>query len=102
VRWFLSIDANDLPDDVKGKKPPTATLTSVATSLSSLKALPTCTPPATKEILAGRGYGLEDARHCIETVNVIRNAHCKLAARTAGEVHPFVAQLHPALRPASP
>ena len=21
VRWFLSIDANDLPDEVKGKKP---------------------------------------------------------------------------------
>lgn len=44
-----------------------------------------------QEILAGRGYGLEDARHCIETVNVIRSAIP--VQGTQGEVHPFVRQL---------
>ena len=43
------------------------------------------------EILAGRGYGLSDARHCIETVNVIRTAH--VVKGDANEVHPFVSQL---------
>jgi UDP-N-acetyl-2-amino-2-deoxyglucuronate dehydrogenase len=42
-------------------------------------------------VLAGRGYGLEDARHCIETVNIIRSAQPVPGA--AGEVHPFVARL---------
>ena len=44
-----------------------------------------------QEILAGRGYGLADARHCIETVNVIRNAIA--VEGEEGEVHPFVHRL---------
>ena len=44
-----------------------------------------------REILAGRGYGLTDARHCIETVNVIRSA--RPVRGEAGEVHPFVGRL---------
>ena len=44
-----------------------------------------------QEILAGRGYGLEDARHCIETVDVIRTA--PIVQGQTGEVHPFVANL---------
>jgi UDP-N-acetyl-2-amino-2-deoxyglucuronate dehydrogenase len=44
-----------------------------------------------QEILAGRGYGLSDARHCIETVNVIRTAQAVRGQQ--GEVHPFVAGL---------
>ena len=43
-----------------------------------------------KEVLAGRGYGLEDARHCIETVNVIRSARL---APADGDAHPYVRQL---------
>jgi UDP-N-acetyl-2-amino-2-deoxyglucuronate dehydrogenase len=44
------------------------------------------------EILGGRGYGLADARHCIETVNVIRTA--QIVKGEQGEVHPFVAALN--------
>jgi 16S rRNA (cytidine1402-2'-O)-methyltransferase len=44
-----------------------------------------------KEILAGRGYDLSDARHCIETVNVIRTAH--VVRGEQGEVHPFLTRL---------
>ncbi|MNN98131.1 UDP-N-acetyl-2-amino-2-deoxy-D-glucuronate oxidase [compost metagenome] len=43
------------------------------------------------EILAGRGYGIEDARHCVETVNTIRNAAIVNAADN--EAHPFVEAL---------
>ncbi|MCY1312838.1 UDP-N-acetyl-2-amino-2-deoxy-D-glucuronate oxidase [compost metagenome] len=41
-----------------------------------------------QEILAGRGYGIEDARHCVETVNTIRSAAIVTAQN--GEGHPFV------------
>jgi UDP-N-acetyl-2-amino-2-deoxyglucuronate dehydrogenase len=44
-----------------------------------------------QEIMAGRGYGLSDARHCIETVNIIRTA--QVVRGEQGEVHPFVARL---------
>jgi len=42
-------------------------------------------------ILDGKGYGIEDARHCVETVETIRT----LAATRAqnGEDHPFLARL---------
>jgi UDP-N-acetyl-2-amino-2-deoxyglucuronate dehydrogenase len=40
-----------------------------------------------REILEGRGYGLADARHCVETVDVIRHAPVQASA----DVHPFIA-----------
>ena len=44
-----------------------------------------------EEILAGRGYGLDDARHCIETVNVIRSA--RVVAPRDGQGHPVLGRL---------
>ena len=91
VRWFLSIDANDLPDEVKGKK---STFRSVDISGEQLEFSEGFTELHTtsyQEILAGRGCGLDDARHCIETVNVIRTS--QPVAGTAGEVHPYVSKL---------
>lgn len=90
VRWFLSIDANDLPDSVKGKKTTFRNIDISGDKLEFSEGFTDLHTTSYKEILAGRGYGLVDARHCIETVNVIRNA--PLAARTA-DTHPFVAQL---------
>lgn len=49
VRWFLSIDANDLPEEVKGKNQPSAALISAASSWSFQKALRNCTLPATRK-----------------------------------------------------
>lgn len=88
VRWFLSIDANDLPDDVKGKK---ATYRNIDVSGEQLEFSDGFTDLHTtsyQEILAGRGYGIADARHCIETVNVIRSA--SIVADLDGRRHPFV------------
>ncbi|MNF10405.1 UDP-N-acetyl-2-amino-2-deoxy-D-glucuronate oxidase [compost metagenome] len=45
-----------------------------------------------EEILAGRGYGIEDARHCVETVNVIRSS--PIAQAKDNEAHPFVLSLY--------
>ncbi len=91
VRWFLSIDANDLPDDVKGKKPTYRSIDISGEQLEFSEGFTDLHTTSYREILAGRGYGLADARHCIETVNVIRTAQPVVGA--AGEVHPYVARL---------
>lgn len=44
-----------------------------------------------QEILAGRGYGIEDARHCVETVEVIRAS--KVMPAVNGEGHPALVSL---------
>lgn len=91
VRWFLSIDADDLPHSVRGKK---TTFRSVDVSGEQLEFSEGFTDLHTtsyREILAGRGYGLADARHCIETVNTIR--HAAVVPGGVGEVHPFVSQI---------
>jgi len=91
VRWFLSIDANDLPKEVQGKK---STYRNIDISGEQLEFSDGFTDLHTisyQEILAGRGYGLKDARHCIETVNVIRTAQA--VRGDPNEVHPFVRQL---------
>jgi UDP-N-acetyl-2-amino-2-deoxyglucuronate dehydrogenase len=88
VRWFLSIDANDLPDEVKGKKTTYRNIDISGEQLEFSEGFTELHTTSYREILAGRGYGIADARHCIETVNVIRTT---MPARgTAGEVHPFV------------
>ncbi len=91
VRWFLSIDANDLPDAVKGRKPTYRNIDVSGEQLEFSEGFTELHTTSYQEILAGRGYGLADARHCIETVNVIRTATPVRGA--LGEVHPFVANL---------
>ena len=74
VRWFLSIDAGDLPDEVKGKK---TTYRSIVVNEEELEFSEGFTDLHTvsyREILAGRGYGLTDARQAVETVQAIRTA----------------------------
>ncbi len=91
VRWFLSIDAHDLPDDAKGKKTTFRSIDIGGEQLEFSEGFTELHTTSYREILAGRGYGLEDARHCIETVNTIRSA--QVVRGEAGEVHPFVARL---------
>lgn len=91
VRWFLSIDANDLPDSVKGKKPTYRSITVNGTEMEFSEGFTDLHTTSYKEILAGRGYGIEDARHCVETVNTIRAA--QIVAPQGGEGHPFLATL---------
>jgi UDP-N-acetyl-2-amino-2-deoxyglucuronate dehydrogenase len=91
VRWFLSIDANDLPADVKGKKSTYRNIDISGQQLEFSEGFTDLHTTSYQEILAGRGYGLKDARHCIETVDVIRTA--SVVQSQGSEVHPFVANL---------
>ena len=90
MRWFLSIDANDLPDDVKGKKSTYRNIDISGEQLEFSEGFTDLHTVGYKEILAGRGYGLADARHCIETVDTIRSA--QITRTTGSEVHPFVSR----------
>ncbi len=91
VRWFLSIDSNDLPADVKGKKPTYRSIDVSGEQLEFSEGFTDLHNTSYQEILAGRGYGLEDARHCIETVNAIRGA--RVVNNQSGEAHPMLSGL---------
>lgn len=91
VRWFLSIDANDLPDSVKGKKPTYRSITCDGSEIEFSEGFTDLHTVSYQAILDGKGYGIEDARHCVETVECIRNL---TASRSQdGEGHPFLARL---------
>jgi UDP-N-acetyl-2-amino-2-deoxyglucuronate dehydrogenase len=91
VRWFLSIDINDLPqrERVLGKR----TYRSISVSGQNIEFSDGFADLHTRsyqEILAGRGFGLEDNRVAIETVSDIRNA----SVVKHGEIHPFVVKAY--------
>jgi UDP-N-acetyl-2-amino-2-deoxyglucuronate dehydrogenase len=90
VRWFLSIDAADLPAEVQGKKTTFRHVDIAGTQLEFSEGFTDLHTVSYREILAGRGYGLADARPCIETVSVIRSAR-PLAPGV--DAHPFVRRL---------
>lgn len=87
VRWFLSVDGNDLPESVRGSK---TTFRSIAIDGEEVEFSEGFTDLHTRsyeEILAGRGYGLEDVRFSVEVVSAFRT----LPIATGGDVHPFAA-----------
>lgn len=88
VRWFLSIDAKDLPESVIGKQPTYRSITCDGDELEFSGGFTDLHTVSYQEILAGRGYGIEDARHCVETVHNIREG--KIHIENQSEVHPFV------------
>lgn len=74
IRWYLSIDANDLPDNIKeaGQR----TFRSIKVGGKEIEFSEGFTDLHTlsyKEILAGNGFGLHDARNSVETAYTIRN-----------------------------
>ena len=90
VRWFLSIDANDLPNEVKGLKTTYRNIDVGGEQLEFSNGFTDLHTVSYQEILAGRGYGLEAARHAIETVNTIRTASLSTNVK---ESHPFLKQV---------
>lgn len=87
VRWFLSIDVNDVPEAerAKGKR----TYRSITADGEEIEFSDGFTDLHTRSyeaILAGRGFGLDDNRAAIETVSTIRSA----PVVATGDVHAFV------------
>jgi UDP-N-acetyl-2-amino-2-deoxyglucuronate dehydrogenase len=90
VRWFLSIDADDLPDDVKGSKTTYRSITVNGEELEFSEGFTDLHTTSYREILAGRGYGLQEARPAVETVYAIRTARIN---PSHSEQHPFAKRL---------
>lgn len=88
VRWFLSIDAEDLPESISGKQSTFRTITCDGEELEFSGGFTDLHTVSYEEILAGRGYGIEDARHCVETVESIRVQKPQVAA--LNEAHPHL------------
>jgi len=88
VRWFLSLDHNDLPAAAleKGQR----TFRSIKVDGEEIEYSEGFTELHTltyKEILAGRGFGLQDARQSVEIAYTIRNAQPE---GLTGEYHPVL------------
>lgn len=87
VRWFLSIDANDLPKHIKEKGQ--RTYRSIKINNKELEFSEGFTELHNKsyeEILNGNGFGIQEARKSIETVFTIRNAN---PVGLKSDYHPF-------------
>jgi UDP-N-acetyl-2-amino-2-deoxyglucuronate dehydrogenase len=88
VRWFLSIDYNDIPEEVRktGKR----TYRSLLMGDHEIEFSDGFTDLHTevyREIIAGRGFGLQDARQSINIVYNIRNSQ---PIGLTGDYHPIL------------
>ena len=91
VRWFLGLDYNDLPLAVREKGQ--RTYRSVQVNGQEVEFSDGFTDLHTqsyKEILAGNGFGLEEAKESVNIAYTIRNAKPVAAV---GEYHPFLNDL---------
>ena len=91
VRWFLSIDVNDVP--AAQREAGQRTFRSITYDGKDLEFSGGFTDLHTRsyeEILAGRGFGLEENRAAIETVATIRTA---APMGMTGDYHPFLKQV---------
>jgi len=92
VRWFLSVDKNDLPAAVKASGK--TTFRSLNLNGNEFEFSDGFTDLHTlvyKEILAGRGFGLDEVRPSINLVYELRNA--EMSTESTSNIHPFVANL---------
>lgn len=75
VRWFLSIDENDLPLDIKNKGQRTyRSITIDNEEIEFSGGFTELHTESYKKILEGNGFGLLDAKPSIEIVHSIRNS----------------------------
>lgn len=74
VNWFLSIDYNQLPDAIKsGGKRTYRSLTLGGKEIEFSEGFTDLHTKSYEEILAGKGFGLQDARPSIDLVHKIRS-----------------------------
>lgn len=87
VRWFLSVDKEDLPDQVKAAKKTTyRSLLFNGEEFEFSEGFTDLHTVVYQEILAGRGFGLDDARPSINLVHELRNS----IPTSGSSIHPFV------------
>ena len=91
VRWFLSIDVNDVPDHLRAEGQRTyRSITADNEEIEFSGGFTDLHTLSYQEVLKGKGFGLEENRVAISTVAAIRNGQIAL---DKGEQHPFVKAL---------
>lgn len=87
VRWFLSVNYDVLPEEIKAKGQRTyRSITIEGEELEFSGGFTDLHTRVYEGILSGNGYGLDDARQAIEIVHDIRNLR---PIGLKGEYHPF-------------
>lgn len=88
IRWFLSIDYNDIPAEIRqtGKRT-YRSLTMGEREIEFSDGFTDLHTQVYKEIIAGRGFGLKDARQSINIVYKIRNGE---PIGLQGDYHPLL------------
>lgn len=88
VKWFLSVDKNDLPDAAKaGGKTTFRSITVDRKEVEFSEGFTDLHTRVYEETLAGRGFGIKDARPSIELTYAIRTAKLSPMDELA---HPFL------------
>lgn len=88
VRWFLSIDHNDIPEGVRAKGQRTfRSITIDGEEIEFSDGFTDLHTVSYEKILEGKGYGLEAARKSIQTVYTIRNTP---PLGLKGDYHPMI------------
>lgn len=90
VRWFLSVDVNDVPEDIRATGQRTyRSITANCEEIEFSGGFTNLHTRSYEEILAGRGFGLEENRIAIETVANIRT---QTPVGLTGDYHPFLSK----------
>lgn len=90
VRWFLSINYEVLPEEIKAKGQRTfRSITIEGEELEFSGGFTDLHTRVYEGIIKGEGYGLEDARQAIEIVHKIRNTN---PIGLKGDYHPFASK----------
>lgn len=88
VRWFLSLNSKDLPEvAVRNGKTTYRSLSIDGEKVEFSDGFTDLHTVSYKEIMAGKGYGLKDARNSIQIVYTIRNA---TPEGVKGDYHPLL------------
>jgi len=96
VRWFLSINADTLPEAVKAKGGRTYRAITIGDEAFEFsEGFTDLHTISYQDVFAGGGFGLEESRNAIQMVHEIRNA---VAVGLVGDYHPMANNLHHNLR----
>ncbi|MBI9033179.1 MAG: Gfo/Idh/MocA family oxidoreductase [Bacteroidales bacterium] len=89
VRWFLSINSNTLPKDIKAKGQTTfRSITVDGEEIEFSGGFTDLHTQSYQKIIEGEGFGIEESRQSIQIVHAIRNTK---PLGLHGDYHPFAA-----------
>jgi UDP-N-acetyl-2-amino-2-deoxyglucuronate dehydrogenase len=89
VRWYLSVDGGDLPEKVRGQMRSHRSILLDGKEMEFSEGFAELHTLSYREILVGRGFGVDTVRPSIEIVSDLRKRPIELSA---GERHPLVAK----------